>query len=321
MRIHFWGVRGSLPTPATPDAVETRIAAAVQRITPRDIVDQHSRERFIASLPKWISTVLGGNTACVEIETSSGDIIIFDAGSGIRELGLDLERRQGYGKKPQTYHIFFSHFHWDHVQGLPFFNPAFNPNNTIIFYATRKNFKQFLTDQMQYPYFPITMLGEKGFNAHVEFRYLDPEQTEVNINNTRVTWHRVRHPGGCTAYCVSENGKKMIFSTDTELRPQDFEKNPHNTAFYTDTQVFIIDAQYTLSDSIQREGWGHSTFSVAIDFAIQWNIKKIILFHHEPTYSDKKIYSLKEHAKYYREYTGYNDIEILLAQEGLEITL
>lgn len=109
------------------------------------------------------------------------------------------------------------------------------------------------------------------------------------------------------------------------MRPRDFEKNEQNTEFYTDAEMLIIDAQYTLTDSIQKEGWGHSTFSVAIDFASGWNIKRLILFHHEPTYNDKKVFSLKQSADWYHDYSkGHlidKNIEIFIAQEGRSFLL
>ncbi|AGT44042.1 MBL fold metallo-hydrolase [Treponema pedis] len=324
MRVKFWGVRGSIPSPLTPSQIESKIAAVVQRIQAKDIKNQDSREKFLASLPKWLFGTIGANTSCVEVETAKGHHIIFDAGTGIRELGIDLTKRPDYGKN-NIYHLFISHFHWDHIQGLPFFNPAYDPRSTIIVHSTRKDCKKFLEEQMKYPYFPISMLGEDGFAANFEFRYIEPNQKYVEIGDAKVGWHRVRHPGGCTAYSVIENGKKIIYSTDTELRPRDFEKNEQNTEFYTDAEMLIIDAQYTLTDSIQKEGWGHSTFSVAIDFASGWNIKRLILFHHEPTYNDKKVFSLKQSADWYHDYSkGHlidKNIEIFIAQEGRSFLL
>ena len=113
----------------------------------------------------------------------------------------------------------------------------------------------------------------------------------------------------------------MIFSTDTELRPQDFEKNDTNIAFYRDAELLIIDAQYTMTDSIEKIGWGHSTFSLAIDFAISWGIKRVALFHHEPTYNDKKILAIEASAQHYCNYVGADKLEIFSAVEGTDIYL
>lgn len=113
----------------------------------------------------------------------------------------------------------------------------------------------------------------------------------------------------------------MIFSTDTELRSQDFEKNDANIAFYSGAELLIIDAQYTMSDSIEKIGWGHSTFSLAIDFAVSWGIKKLALFHHEPTYNDKKIFAIQASAQHYSNYVSADTLEIFSAVEGMDIIL
>ncbi|MGP1576093.1 MAG: MBL fold metallo-hydrolase [Treponema sp.] len=316
MRIHFWGVRGSIATPLSSEQIQAKISAVVQRITAKDIEDEDSRERFLASLPSWLFGTVGGNTTCVEIETENGEHIIFDAGSGIRQLGIDLQNRMDYYEKPHTYHLFFTHAHWDHIQGLPFFNPAYDPRNTIIIYSPRAKMQSFLEEQMKWPYFPVTMFGKGGFTADISFHYIEPHERYVTIGDAQIGWHRVRHPGGCVAYSVANNEKKIIFSTDTELRPQDFERNDANIAFYSGVDLLIIDAQYTMSDSIQKIGWGHSTFSLAIDFANSWQIKKLALFHHEPTYNDKKILSIQENAQHYCSYVSHNQLEIFTAVEG-----
>ncbi len=320
MRVRFWGVRGSLPSPLTSKQIQGKIAAVVQRITKDDVVSTKAKERFLASLPKYIFGTVGSNTSCVEVETKDGEIIIFDAGTGIRELGIDIMNRVDY-KEKNTYHLFFSHFHWDHIQGLPFFNPAFDPKNTIIIYSTKKDSKKFLEEQMKYPYFPISMLGEDGFNAKIEFRHIKPDEKYINIGNVQIGWHRVRHPGGCTSFSVIEDGKKMIYSTDTELKNRDFEEKADNIEYYTDAKLFIIDAQYTLYDALLKKGWGHSTYAIAIDFAKKWGIKSIALFHHEPTYNDKKIFSFKRSGEWYKDMPKIDNLSVFVAQEGMEIEI
>ena len=117
MVIRFWGVRGSVPTPLTPEQVQAKIVAVVERITPRDIASQDARTRFLATLPDWLFGSLGGNSPCVELEADNGNKFILDAGSGLREYAI-------HGKPPKDliYRIFMSHFHWDHIQGIPFFH-------------------------------------------------------------------------------------------------------------------------------------------------------------------------------------------------------
>lgn len=321
MRIHFWGVRGSIPSPLSPLQIQNRIAAVVQRVSAKDIESADSREKFLASLPEWLFGTVGGNTSCVEIENESGDCVIFDAGSGLRELALNLKQRPGHTSGGNTYHLIFSHFHWDHIQGLPFFEPAFDPRNKIILYSTNPEIKAILNQQMTYPYFPISMQGSDGFKATLEFIHLDSSNKTFTIGSSTIGWHVVNHPGGCTAFKVTENGKKFIYATDTELTRDDFLKTEENIDFFTNADILVVDSQYTMGESLEKTGWGHSTFSLSVDFALNWDIKKLILFHHEPTYTDKKIFSLRQSAEWYCEYAGSKKIDIMIALEGQDFLI
>ena len=144
MKIHFWGVRGSIPTPLTPQQIQSKIMATVQRITVADLQNSETRAKFVSSLPSWIFGTAGGNTACVELIHNNTDIIL-DAGTGLRVLGKSK-------KCPQKYHLFLSHFHWDHINGFPFFDHAFNPNLEIQIYSHFKDAKTYFYNQMIEPY-------------------------------------------------------------------------------------------------------------------------------------------------------------------------
>ncbi len=346
MKVRFWGVRGSIPTPLTPREVQNRVTAIIQRLTPKDVETDEARAKFIAALPDWLFTTVGGNTSCVEVETSEGARLIFDAGSGLRELGNDLVKRENY-KTNRVYHLFLSHFHWDHIQGLPFFGPAYDPENTFIVHSIRKTCKEFLENQMAQPYFPVQMFSERGLKAKFQFHLITNDEPSFKIGNATIEWHRVRHPGGSISYSVSDftstdegstnqkkiskksdsvqlktkPTKKFIYSTDAQLRPKDLVDTDENIRFYRNTDLMAVDSQYTLQDSIEKDGWGHSTFSMAVDFAIKWKVKKILLFHHEPTYNDKTVFGIKTSAEQYRDYRGAGFPEIDLAQEGMDIVL
>lgn len=321
MKIHFWGVRGSIPSPLSPLQIQNRIAAVVQRIAPKDVESADSRERFLASLPEWLFGTIGGNTSCVEVETSCGECIILDAGSGLRELSLNLRQRPGYSSGGNTFHVLFSHFHWDHIQGLPFFSQAFDPRNRIVFYSANPDLERLLTDQMRPPYFPVPMQGPGGFRAKLDFVHLASENRQFSIGNVHIRWQDVNHPGGCIAYMLQEDGRKFIYSTDTELTRENFLKTDENAAFFADADVLVMDSQYTMGEALEKTGWGHSAFSMTVDFALNWGVKRLVLFHHEPTYTDQKIFTLKQSADWYREYAGPGEVDIEIAREGQEIAL
>ncbi|MCL2793501.1 MAG: MBL fold metallo-hydrolase [Spirochaetaceae bacterium] len=312
MKVKFWGVRGSVPVPLTNMQLQRKISAVVQRIEPEDLVSPEARELFISKLPDYIFTTVGGNTTCVEVMLNDGTIALFDAGTGIREFGISLSKQ---GKHIRDYHVFFSHFHWDHIQGLLFFSPqVFNPECSITFYSPVKNLKEILSNQMKLPYFPITI---DQFRAKINYVTIPPEG--VTLGNAKVTCRAVNHPGGCYAYKITENDKSLVFSTDTELREADFIKNEKSTKFFENTDLLIIDSQYTLDEALEKHDWGHTSFSLGVEFASEWMIKKVVLFHHEPLYEDKKVYEILEKARWYANNLYSYSPEVILAREGLEI--
>ncbi len=314
MRVHFWGVRGSIPTPLTSSQIQGKISAVIQRIQSKDIINQKTRELFIDSLPANLYGTVGGNTTCVEVRLEDDTILVFDAGSGICRMGADLVRKNEYIRE---YHLFFTHFHWDHIQGLPFFAPqVYDPRCRINFYSPVKNFKDIISNQMRTPYFPVTI---DVFQKNISYNELHSDS--IQIGNATISWRRMKHPGGVYSYKIEEKGKTLIFSTDTELRNADFEKTDANNNYFKNVNTLILDSQYTLDEAIEKYDWGHSSYSLDVDFASAWNIKNLILFHHEPMYDDNKMFSILKSANWYKQYQRNSKLTVSLAKEGMEITL
>jgi phosphoribosyl 1,2-cyclic phosphodiesterase len=313
MNIRFWGVRGSLPAPVTPARIRSKISAIVQQITSEDIVDAESRERFLAGLPPWLFGTVGGNSPCITVDFGDPkELIIFDCGSGLREFGM---AQPNEAKKSAHFHVFLSHCHWDHIQGLPFFGPAYNPSVIMDFYSPVPNLEKILSGQMMHPYFPI---GLEAMGSMKEFHQI---KNEVDVCGRKVTFKRMNHPGDSYAYCVNENGKRMIYSTDTELTANDFQMTEENISFFKDADLIVIDCQYTLGEAIDKYNWGHSAFSLAVDFAANWGIKHMVMFHHDPTYDDHKLYGILQSAKWYLDRMNLKGIELTLAYEGLQLSV
>ncbi|MBQ9494291.1 MAG: MBL fold metallo-hydrolase [Treponema sp.] len=312
MQIIFWGVRGSIPTPLTPEQVQAKITAAVQRITPKDIASEDARERFVASLPSWLYGTTGGNTPCVEVKTDSGAELVFDAGSGIRVMG-----KKGAKPADNHYNIFLSHFHWDHLQGFPFFDAVYNPDVSIDLYSTFPAAERLIRAQMLRPYYPVT------FDACTKnFRFHTIEQGKpFLVDGHEICCCKMSHPGNSYSYAVTENGKKFVYATDVELSQKDFERTAARTNVFKNADIIVLDSQYTVAEAHQKENWGHSAFCYAVDFAVHWNIKTIYLFHHEPTYDDKKLNSILLSARWYAEYIEHPEIQIYLATENMVISL
>ncbi|MDR2534978.1 MAG: MBL fold metallo-hydrolase [Treponema sp.] len=316
MRIRFWGVRGSLPSPQVPAQIQDNIRSILEQLTAKDIENPEARERFLQGLPPWLFGTIGGNTSCVSLEWDDpGQLIVFDAGSGIRELGLALA---GVQPPITSYHIFFSHFHWDHLMGLPFFNPAYDPSVELTFYSPKPNLEAALTGQMTSPYFPVTMDAMGGTKR---FYILSGPQTVAKAPwEIRVSYKKMRHPGDSYSYQVNDGKHRFIYATDVELSAEDFFENEENASFFKDADVAVIDSQYTLQDAIEKYNWGHSSFRAAADFAAHWGIKHLVLFHHEPTYTDREVYNILQSARWYTEQMQFG-ITLTLATEGLELIL
>lgn len=310
MKVKFWGVRGSLPTPLTPEKIRTKIEAVVQRISVCDLQDSNSRERFVSSLPPSIYGTVGGNSACVEITTKQNDTFILDAGTGIRLLGKKLIQQE-----KKVFHIFISHFHWDHIQGLPFFDPAYHKETELHFYSPSENIQKILNNQMKYPEFPVTM---DVFTKNVHYHIID-QNFPFYVNGIKVSCKKMSHPGDSYSYSFCEDGKTFIYATDIEIFTKDFEKDGKNDVFFDQADVLVIDSQYTAEEAVEKENWGHSAFCYAVDFASAWNIKKIFLFHHDPGYDDKKVYSILQAARWYASYAVKKDLSLNIAVEGLEV--
>jgi phosphoribosyl 1,2-cyclic phosphodiesterase len=313
MQVQFWGVRGSLPSPQLPSQIRGKISTILERITPEDIASPESREKFLAELPPWLYGTIGGNTPCVSV--SNGDPknrIIFDCGSGIREMGLAMVREK---PAPTHYDIFLSHLHWDHIQGLPFFAPGYNPSVKLDFYSPMKNLEAAFNGQMSSPYFPVHM---QSMGSEKEFHLME---YEMAIGDMIISYKKLSHPGDSYSFKVSDGKSSFIYATDTELSPDDFAKTEENTLYFANADLVVIDSQYTLGESIEKYNWGHSAFSMGVDFAANWGVKHLVLFHHDPTYDDRKLFSILQSAKWYTERMNIKGIKISLAMEGMEITL
>ena len=314
MKIKFYGVRGSVPTPVSPEQIQMKIAAAVERITQKDIRDEDSKMKFLASLPEWIFGTTGGNSPCIDLRASNGTQFVLDCGTGIRVFG-----KQHTPPLDNTYHIFLSHFHWDHIQGFPFFDKIYDKSAKLEIYSNFPDAEKYMTGQNTLPYFPKNACWD-NIKDHIHFNLLK-EGCPIEINGIKIDSHKMMHPGDSYSFSFQEGQKKVIYSTDVELQTSDFDVTIQRNHFFKDADVCIFDAQYTNPEAIQKENWGHSSFSYAIDFAELWNIKKLYLYHHEPTYDDKKLNSILQAGKAYQNYKNNSFPELFLAAEGKVIEL
>ncbi len=313
MKVVFWGVRGSLPMPLSPAQVRSKIAAVVERIRPADLEDARSREVFLAGLPPYLFGTTGGNTPCVEVRTDDDRLIILDGGTGLRDLGIALEKRHD---PTSEFPIFFSHFHWDHLQGIPFFGPAWVKGNRLIFAGPFPSIERTIREQMKPPFFPVTM---EAMPSEIRFVYLQGESARVG--GAEIRWKRMNHPGGSFAYRITENGRTIVYATDSEVTDREFQQRADNRGFFESADILVLDSQYTLEESFGKFDFGHTSYTMAVNLAVEWKVKTLVLFHHEPRYDDRKIFGIGRSARWHKEQLGGAPLDIRVAQEGLELSL
>ena len=309
VRINFWGVRGSIPTPLTPQQVQAKISAAVSRMTPNDAADAESKQRFLSSLPEWLYGTVGGNTACVEVRSKDDARFILDLGTGVRAMCKAT-------KAPANlhYNVLLSHFHWDHLQGFPFFDQTYFPNATFDIYSTFPAAEKLLAAQSQLPYFPQNACWE-NLKARFTF-HLVKEGQPFEVEGLKIVMHKMRHPGNSYSMSFEEDGKRFIYATDVELEQSDFDTSIPRNDFFRDADAMVIDSQYTAEEAMQKVNWGHSSFCNTVDFANAYGIKHLYMFHHEPMYDDKKVHSILQSARWYAEYEAHSPLKVDIAVEG-----
>jgi len=297
-RIRLWGVRGSIPVPGKGTV------------------------RY------------GGNTSCVEVR-ADGEIIILDAGSGIRLLGLALDKE--FGPRSMKLTLLISHTHWDHIQGLPFFSPAYNQKNLIRvlgYEGARAGLAKILASQMETPFFPVSL---RQLPSHLAIEEL--KEMEFRVGNVEVRSKFANHPGICVGYRLGTSSGSIAYFPDNEpyeqlklqLASRDgiSEDNARDFAaaeraklvdFLEGCDVAMMDTQYTGEEYAKHIGWGHSSVDSVVSLALDANVGKLLLFHHDPNHDDAMIDKIVEHARALVAKSG-KPLEVEGAQEGTELLL
>ena len=284
MKVKFWGVRGSIGSPIKGQAVREKVRKILHYATPADVLDDEASERFLKSLPFSLLHTYGGNTTCLEIRTKNNDLVIVDAGTGLRELGLSMFQ-EGFAAGNRECAILFTHTHWDHIQGLPFFGPFFIPTNKFYIHSVTEDMEERLRYQHSLKHFPVPF---DGMRSQKEFiRHEEGENWE--LYGMDMTTKIMRHPGNSYSYRFEEDGKVLIFGTDAEFKLDEMDGIDEYLAYFQDADVLIFDTQYTFEEQLQKIDWGHSSASIATDIAMKAGVKKLVLFHHDPSYNDEKL--------------------------------
>ncbi len=312
MQIKLWGVRGSLPSPINNEEYTSKLRRILSIAAEKRINDSTDINSIIESLPDELKYIFGGDTTCATVKSDSGKIYIIDCGTGIRRLGNDLMEGD-CAKGKGVLNIMITHNHWDHIQGLPFFRPIYVPGNIFNFYSPYKNQKELFGKQMSSPFFPAPFEGtaaEKNYIL-IDNAVNEPIQLEEDL---KLSIFPLKHPQGCYAYKFEQNGKIFIFATDTEFTGEAIGKR---TDFFKNADILVLDSQYTLDEAFLKVDWGHTSYTMAVNCAINWNVKKLVMTHHEPAYCDDILQENYLLALEHAEQMADVNTEILLAREGM----
>lgn len=281
MKVRFWGTRGSIPVPG------------------RD------------------TTVFGGNTTCLEITLDSGRRVIIDAGTGIRALGERLSAKE----ERVDIHLLVTHIHWDHVVGLPFFSPIYEPTSNISidgFPSCMKGLSLPFDNKMGDGFFPVRFEDLKA-----QIRYLDTlNHGSLEIDSVVVDSIPLHHPQGGFGFRFREGEKTVVFVTDNELGEEACAgRCPEEYVdFCKEADILIHDAQYTPEEIEERRGWGHSDYVSTLKLALEARVKRLVLFHHDPGRRDPEVISVMAHCvDLARDSNAYMEIDA--AREGSELIL
>lgn len=316
MRVKFWGVRGSIPTPISSSEIEKKIRYALQGAKGLNLSDSKQIEDYISTLPLIRRGTVGGNTPCVEVE-AGGKLLVLDAGSGLRVLGLELMKK-GFEEGEGIVHIFLSHTHWDHIQGFPFFAPAYIPGNQIFIYSPHEDLEKRLKTQHEPTYFPVLL---EDMAANIEFVRLKGGE-KLDLDGLKISNIELFHPGGSYGYRIGERGAVLCYATDSEYKDLSDEAMAKHWDFFRDADVLIFDAQYTLMESFEKADWGHSASPIGVEITLKSGVKRLVLFHHEPTKDDQALEEiLKETIDYLSHLSPNAGCDVLIAYEGLELNL
>jgi phosphoribosyl 1,2-cyclic phosphodiesterase len=317
MKLRCWGTRGSIPVSLTAPDVRAKVIRALEGAQGRNLSHPGAIAAYVDSLSFDVAGTFGGPSSCVQIETGRTEHIILDLGTVVRPLGAHMLARYGAGV-PQTYHVFLSHLHWDHIMGLPFFTPVYIPGNRIVVHSCNPHAESALRRQQDEPSFPVRF---DQFSASFEFDTVTPGQ-DFEVDGTRVVAHAQRHAGDSFGWRFERGGKSAVYSTDSEHRLEDEDESAGFIAFFRDADIVVFDAMYSLVDAISvKADWGHSGNIVGVELCQAARVGRLVLFHHEPAYSDTQIATVLQETRRFEQITRDGHVlEVLSAWDGLELT-
>ena len=325
MRVKYWGVRGSLPSSPPPDQWAIDVENIMHRFFQSGYTQAGQIKDFIGKSELPDIGGYGTATTCVEVTSRNDSQIIIDGGSGIRALGEQMMKGAA-SKGKANIHIFLTHFHWDHLIGLPFFIPNFIGGNRVNYYAVQPDHEKMVRGLFERPYFPVSF---ESLPSDIRFHILEPRKA-IKIDDFTITPYQLDHPDPCWGFKVQSMGKTYAHCVDTEGTRASREALGPDLPLYQNVDLMYYDAQYTLPELAEKANWGHSASQIGLDISFREGIKYVVFAHHDPGARSQHIDELKNQTSEYYNWriqqaaTNHNTlphVKWCFAHEGLEIDL
>ena len=319
MLIRIWGARGSLPVALNAEALQEKLVKALVAASGKNLDTEEKARAFIANeLDFPVSHTFGGNSSCVQIDVGGSEYLLCDLGTGARAFGNQVLTAKG-SSTGNTFHVFMSHVHWDHIMGFPLFTPAYLPGNRICIYGCHEVMEAAFRRQHSAPCFPVEF---EQLAAKIEFVLLKPGR-RYEIGGMAVTAMLQSHSGDSYCYRFEHGGKVAVYSTDSEHKLDDPRETEAFSEFFRDADLVIFDAMYSLADAVSvKADWGHSSNIVGVELCQMAGVKRLCLFHHEPIFDDERIAAIWRETRRLEEITRSGaPLAIYAAYDGLEIAI
>lgn len=324
LKLKYWGVRGSLPASPTPEQWVRDVQSLFVEFFETGHKGAADISKFFQS--KTITSIggFGTGTTCVEVLSPKAQIII-DGGSGMRNLSEAMMKLANPRSK-KVIHIFLTHFHWDHLIGLPFFAPHFIAGNVIHYYAVQPELESLIRGKFRKPYFPVPY---EALPATIHFHQLQPRKP-LMIEDMSITPYQLDHPDPCWGFRIESGGKSYAHCVDSEGTRISRESLGPDLPLYQNADLMYFDAQYTLPELAEKANWGHSAAQLGLDLAFRENIKRVIFAHHDPGANTQQLNNLQKQTREYHDWyvktaeTNHRtvpEVEWQYAFEGMEIDL
>lgn len=300
MRIKFWGVRGSLPSSPEPHEWQRHFEELMVLFFDQGFQKKTDISVFLQT--QTLANIGGYGTATTCVEVTNGlHSLILDGGSGLRSLS-DALAKQNKIDPPNEYHFLITHFHFDHILGLPFFSPHFSKGKKINYYMVQDEGERIIREMFKKPIFPV---GFEHLEAQIVFHKLQPHK-KIQINGFEVTPFRMDHPDPCYGFRIENQGRVYSHAVDNEAIRTSRAQLGADAGLFENANLMFFDAQYDESDMVAKKGWGHGTCDRGFEIARHFGVQQILFAHHDPAFSieDIGIQKKKAEISFKKNFTG-----------------